>query len=107
MRLPEIAQLMRDRAAYSGKASWQLSHGLMLDLYQRSQADGQIWLLVLSREDVPPGTTEIQTCRTAFQIPGDASALTTNRLTSIRWIERPADVVPVETAPSVAQATLL
>jgi hypothetical protein len=108
MTLPEIARLLRDRAAYSGKASWQLSRGLVLDLYCRAQPDGQLWLLALSREDVPVSTAEIQTCRRAFEVPATASELTTNRLTSICWIERPTeDVALVDTTPSVTQVALL
>ncbi len=106
-KMPEIAAEMRAEAAQATPSQRRLSKGLHLSLHARPQPDGQLWLLVLSREDVPPGATEIDTCRRVFGVPTTASELTTNRLTSICWIERPIpEGAPVDVAPSAVQAAL-
>ena len=85
--LRELAELMHATATRTGSAHRTLSGGLQLNLYRSSGLDGVRWMLVLSREDVPPSVQEIAIVRRDFDVPRQAGQVATGRMVTLTWTE--------------------
>ena len=101
--LPEIAADLREAACTHGQAHATLGRGLRIDVYHRDA----LWLLWLTRDDVPPGDEEVRTCRRNFHVPDGAVELRTNRLISIVWQELSTNQLPFSSELVATQEALL